>query len=721
MLEGVNKKYIIIIILTACAAAIGISVSFIPDEVLFGIYGDRMQSMPLHIFCTFAYTFRYIGAFLVLGVLSILLSLRVSSLWFYGFECSLMHGAVLSQVMIIIYIYVRSLVNSLLPIVIPITTIDIVLIIAVLGYSEWRRYGFRRMQDMLMRQRTVYAALFFFLFIMIAVFSFLDLPRISVMSSDPNQHAFWAKQLSRFMTLPYFSQFHWGEIGFGYPAGFAVLNYTWHMLTGIDVRAIVTLQPMIQTMIMILIAFEVVYNVLSKNADVRSVPQLFFFMLIICAVYVGVVPNGYLFSHLNHPGTARISALAFVGLITSFVFSSIVIKDVRQFYVSLAAACAVAALLFLLNPALLFLPVFLLSLTALAWIIMTRSWRYAPWLLVPAAVPLYAVLDEYVLAQFLKSSFAPASGRPDIAGSALTHTPSLQELIRQMSVLRISVFFPFLKEPNAWIVIGVLLAALSIAIFVHRRESFSKAMIGILVIAGVIVFCAGLVMALLCFVPGLVNASYLIIPYTVFSFHQYIYVLIWFAVIALVGISFRYFRTAGGFIPLTIIAVLLVLVISPGRQFTVYPRVYTHGGIGETARDDLAVIRHIERIYAGYRAQKRNALAWKETPKTLILNDMRIAGSEEWLFPAGAGWIVPFYDVFPTAFFFSQGSRSYSYENYEKHVVKRFDIAWLRSNNIKYAFIPSDAACVKIAAGALSRIKERAVYASGRSCFAELW
>jgi hypothetical protein len=105
---------------------------------------------------------------------------------------------------------------------------------------------------------------------------------------------------------------------------------------------------------------------------------------------------------------------------------------------------------------------------------------------------------------------------------------------------------------------------------------------------------------------------------------------------------------------------------------------------------DFQVIKEIENIYKKYKDQNRE-LEFAGIPKILIPNAVRLLTGkpEYWLLPFGAAKIMPYYNVFPVAFYYYQGSKDYSFKNYKEKICESFDMEWLKARNIKYLFIPS--------------------------------
>ena len=722
------KRRSIIVILLGLSAAIAVCIvaGTLPDEILFGIYGDRLQFLPTHILIAFASTFRFLGAIVLLAFLGILMQFRISSIWFSGFRVSLIHGIASAQMLLILYVYARSLLNALIPFVIPITIADVILIIAVLAAFEYRENSFRRLREHVKSNVSAYSSLLFFLFITILLLSFYELPRLVMMSSDPNQHAFWAKQISRFHTLPYFGQFQWGDRNFAYPAGFAVLNYVWHMLSGVDVRNIVAMQPMVQAVIAVLLMFEMTgAHILMNDKSSMSKPRQFVRMFFIAVLFFFLLPHGY---HITHPyleGTARISALAFVGIVISFVYSILTRTYARGYFVSSIIACMTAALLFLFNPALVFIPVILVAGAMLYRVIAERAWGHIPRSLLALLCFLIVFADPNMIGRYISHDHSsPSLGHAEAVLSVHTSNLAGQFIASAISFFssqRISLFFNVYKEWQAIAFLSLLSAMFIFVLIRYRKSAALRSILMLYAIAAAVVASVSVVAIGIASVIDPRGESFLLFPYTVFSAQQYGYVLVWAAVAWLCSFAFERFRIAGLLVFIGCWIAVGIVIASPGRQFSVYPRAFVQGGIGTVTMDDLAVIRAIEKEYGRYRSSVGKKITFKDTPKIIVPNEMRQVGREQWLFPVGGAWIIPFYDVFPVAFFFFQGSREYSFNNYARAVAANYDLAWLKKNNIKYMFMQSDSSAAHVLKNDNGVLSRHVIFASGKSRFIELW
>lgn len=109
-------------------------------------------------------------------------------------------------------------------------------------------------------------------------------------------------------------------------------------------------------------------------------------------------------------------------------------------------------------------------------------------------------------------------------------------------------------------------------------------------------------------------------------------------------------------------------------------------------------------------------------PKILISTQpIAIAETnEKWLFPSGAGMVLPLYNVFPVVFFYGLCDQECSYDNYLTHVANKFDEEWLRNKNIQYLFVP---ACGGGRIAGLNRllVRKKVVAKSGNAMLIKLF
>jgi hypothetical protein len=153
-------------------------------------------------------------------------------------EFKVVTSSAVGMLVLVVYIYLRSLFNHAVQDW-PITQWEIVLLMGitvVVGFWGHTPKALVTRSSDNIYALTVGLTIIFALCVIIAA---REMPREVMLSSDPDQHAFFAKQIERFGAIPY-HQRDWGSQGFNYPAATGVVVFLWHLLTGIDVRSLLT-------------------------------------------------------------------------------------------------------------------------------------------------------------------------------------------------------------------------------------------------------------------------------------------------------------------------------------------------------------------------------------------------------------------------------------------------------------------------------------------------
>ena len=105
----------------------------------------------------------------------------------------------------------------------------------------------------------------------------------------------------------------------------------------------------------------------------------------------------------------------------------------------------------------------------------------------------------------------------------------------------------------------------------------------------------------------------------------------------------------------------------------------------DQVEDDIKVFKFIEAMKKDFDLKNKDYAY----PKILLPNIYDDRKKEIWIFPMGSIKIMPYYDVFPLAFFGSHIDWDYLPQNYFKYVCSDFNLGWLKERNIKYLFLPS--------------------------------
>lgn len=634
------------------------------------------------------------AASLFLFAVGFLVARLAPGLWFAALPSATAHHVFVGQMVFISWVYVRSIVNHLIGAVVPIGWLDWLAMVVLTAGLVHLREGLGTACRAFRNDWRTHAVTLACIGLLLVVISYKELPRLVMLSSDPDQHAFFAVQLQRFGTIPYFSQFYWGTTDFRYPAGFAVLNFVWAGLSGAGVRDVVTVQGLIQVQLAILALFEAVAprDSLRPRRHVRTGAA---FVLLLFTFY-RLLPFGYQESIFHLEGAGRTGGIGFAALSLSFALtSSRRIGDVA--FVNGAgvatnamfAGCALAVAA-LLNPASAAYPALLFVSGATILLVQRFSpARVARALL--AAPPLALVfLDPYYLQRLLYPSALQSA---TLARAAAPTRPFVQAwgsavhsgLVHPVKMLADTFRTDLLTDGMMGFLLLLLVAAIVGLVLLRairlRDAVVLAAFAGFLALARFMLF--PLTTAL-----GQGGQDLYLLPRYVESNRQQFVILWLYATLALVflGGALRFSaRALGG----SIVCVVLALILTENALVPTTHRAGYPGNLGTVTADDLDVITAIEEQFGHYR-REHGTLTFEQTPKILVLNAPAIVNGEKWLFPYGASRVLPLYDVYPVAFFYFQGNKEYTFDNYVAHVCTQFDAEWIAKQGIRYLFIPAD-------------------------------
>lgn len=621
---------------------------------------------------------------------------------------SLIWGMLSGQVVLSFWIYLRSGVSnfSKMPeLAIAFDTFLIVLIAII--------YWHRSLVDKL--QFKISAFKFYELLIMLSICLLAaqrELPRTTVMSSDPDLHVFWASQLSNSHIIP--NQFGLsGPESMKYPAGFAVLNYIWSSLSLLDLIQIVSIQSLLQSQFAVLLlssSCAILFN-LNQNRPLLSLALNFFAL----AIFYFALPYGYQHNFYHLEGTARTSCLFYLSALCLLPFYFFT-KSQDNKVPSLFLLSVIVMLLIGINPinALYGFPCFIiLSLFIL------RLSRRQPIVLICLLIPLILVCDPYFLSANKKNSSLDVE-KTTLSASILNGLENAMSKPIEHIQRAYGGYFSVDFYPANLVQDGVLIAVL---IYFFFRSKFTDRRI--VEIGVVLVAISNLAVMGFIILPGLsplsTNAQYrLIFPYSLHLSQQI--TLVWILFI-LCLISHAIFKRWGFQLFLVLCVPSLLLLRNYRDNFAsirLQPRYSVSSALGSATSDDQVVIRQIEAFSDDIK--KRYPYLNADTiPKILIPNLYHDTGWEQWLYPHGATRVLPIKDTLPLAFYYNQGWEDFNYNNYLDKVCRHFDLAWLSKKNIRYIFLPDDRGpvCVKN----LSRIlkSENIIFKSGNSIFAKLF
>jgi len=560
----------------------------------------------------------------------------------------------------------------------------------------------------------------------------MELPREIMLSSDPDLHAFWASQISRIGEVPW-NQGLWGPDRFFYPAGFAVLNYTWSVFSGLSIPEIVTAQPLIQTQFCLAL---LAWTACLQTSDRARSPQMHVILFILLlVVYYAFLPFGYQHSHLHLEGTGRLSAslLTATCFSTALIFSrgvvtrEVSVGDTLRYVLFVGS---ILALIALLNPGTVIIP----SCFFAASILLYLFWGLNRGVVKRAGV-LIGVVPPFLQLLLGDPYYFDMLGLPDHTGGESNRTASLLSTLVSSGM---TSFRSLLSDPkdalSSFVTLDLLSPqatwqtfwavgftyAITSAWSRFRKDTFDP--LDWLLIT--IITFWWLTYSLL-FLPIAISLSGpppagLLYPYLVQSLQQNMFILLMFLIAVILR---RVWTHAGWWVSCVLVFALLKPMLSlsaSSNLVTVKPRYAYSGSMGDLTADDQSVIRYIEDFSRNILAKYPNA-NFRDVPKILIPNQALQIGQERWLFSFGGARVLPFKDSLPIAFYYSQGNSSqFGWDAYKKNVCKGLNRVWMSEKNIRFVFIPSQIAgsCAAVLRNSIRR--QDVLFQSGDAMFAKI-
>lgn len=589
---------------------------------------------------------------------------------------------VLGQAVAMAYIYFRSAFNHWF-FEIEITRLEVWFWVFLAAYILIEQVGFPSLSGRWQRSK------FGPFLIQLAVIAVLcvivadrELPRMVMLSSDPDSHAFFSRQIQRFGGIPY-DQHEWGSEAFNYPAGSGVLVYVWSLLGFMDVRNALSALPVLLTLLAALVIAE---RVLVQSFQMVSQVAVLLFVLALTAAGF-ILPLYEQYSHME--GTGRQLGIAFSALFLVLCFNSLSVAKTDERSNAIFIAVVVFALA-ALNPVNLILPYILIA-AAVIYILMVE--RRIPFLvLAPLIGVALLLLDPFFTGMFGLSKVGDV--KLELTGGLLIKSPDMwlsdtlgiYQTQLQMLLRHFMALFQWQSSP----VFAVLILA-----FLGSGISLSSKRIPI----GRVFLLSVLFVLALMLLDGAATALandrrfYLLQPYLNFSLGQYKVLLLtfigaWIAAV-LVESKKSVWVIAGVCISLIGLTAVSIRAVQPIRHA---PRQAYCGSMGCYVQSDLDLLKQLENMLA------KGALAKDDegSPKILAPNVVGQFGAEKWLFPVASSRALPFYEVLPAAFYYYQADADYTTDAYMQHVCNTFDRDWLKAKMIQYIFLPAErsAACV---------------------------
>lgn len=612
------------------------------------------------------------------------------------------------QTTMVAYIYVRSILSTAVP-ALPLTRYELMVLAAGAGALLWRRRRALTSPDDGARQGWWLAKIGLLALVCVVVAD-RELPRLAMLSSDPDTHALFARQLERLGGV-YRSQGGWGPEGMNYPAGSAALVFGWASLSFLDVRNALSALPLLLAFVASLAVAEAISSRAAQSLRAAGLAMI---------AALGVTAAGLAFpvyqqfAHME--GTGRQLSIGMVALACLLCANHVLRADGATR--NPAAPAALLALLVFglttLNP---------VNLLAVAVIVIAAAmvhgaWRIRSlWLLaaLPAGMALLA-LDPYYLALFrgqspeaklvLTSNLAPVEWRDLGPAWASSLTSGWTE--------RILVLARLVPSHTTLTFALPMLALLAVLAAYARGGTRTPAQwASVAVLAGI----GALLGAALLAPFGADNRLYLLPHYFPLALAQYKVM----ALVALVCLAVAHAARTGRVwfaAPLTVACVIGIVALSirPSQPMHLAPRHAYCGSMGCVAQSDVEVVHAMEEMVRSGAIAPVNGVL----PRVLIPNSEVQAGAETWVFPHGGARYLALADALPVAFFYYHGDPDYTTRNYLAFVCSGLDRDWLARQNIRYVFLPAEQ--VPGCAGAFATLTQtdRVVVRSGNSSLVEL-
>jgi hypothetical protein len=610
----------------------------------------------------------------------------------------LFHRIAMGQIGFIIYFYIRSFASFLwlkrTGQLVPVYVLEPMLVALLVLYVPLvRSTRFRVIIRHIRSKLPVRYCGPSILLLLSAILVLRELPREVPMSTDSAQYTFWTKQVTLFGMVPY-SQFAWGELHFDYPAGFAVLNHLWSAISGINAAGMIAIQTVLQSQLAWLLLAELAIRFFRFSPFTgRSPAYLQIFGVGLLAYYL-ILPVGYEKANYMNLGAGKSSSLLILALLLSLLERFAQQAERFGYWVLVVGIIAV---LFLINPSLVLLPAILIMATVILYLARKdfKTWIYVPGRAL-AAAPLFSIvfLDPTYFQQFILGIMPHL---PPYNSPAAASAPVMASVSQRFADYFTYRFFPDLwhlvpfdlLKPEVLLVMGFLLYSAGRKfredIFLSRRFRWVSNNLLTLLLSAL-----SLTIVLRLWLPAS-NAAGLLVHYLHRNAGQFLQ-LVCMMLIAAILIAAPWVKTLRlRTLTLALLVGLPLSILIPDRLYDTDLRRLFRNSV---PADDLVIFSHAKHLYQNEQANygKSPDLSAK-TPRILILNQATQINNENWLFPIGAGNILPLQrGILPCVFYYFQGSADYSYESYLAHVALKLDRNWLAERGIVYVYVPSEMA-----------------------------
>lgn len=603
-------------------------------------------------------------AFAIVGEAALALVQADGAMDYWGLPAKVLFG----QAALILFWYIRSSIG-MFGWTVPVTGYELVALIlasVLLLIRKGRVYGVIRGGRTSPAGGLCQLAI---LALLCVVVSGRELPRLVMLSSDPDVHGHFALQIMRMGAVPW-SQQSWGPEDFNYPAGTGALLASWSSLSLLDVRNVAATIPFLQYAIGMFAVVDAVGR--RWGSSTRLLLWLLGVLLLISGYWL---PLRAEFSHGE--GYGRIAAFPFVCLLYAMIDASF--NKNSSIRLSLCMATAVFTLA-VLNP--------LNLIQAGAIVAFGSFWHLTSGglknsLLAAASLlvlPLL-ILDPYyfdlAFGQSATPGFTLGQQLGDVDRKLALSNALLEITSRPLDYILKSLELVVGADPVQSM---LLLSALLVGWSCTRKQP--RDTLRMMACAAIFFLMA---VPLYAFSEQLTSdrGLYLLHSYSAMGLSQ-IKLLIGAALsIYLAGFLLNQSRFAAAMLVSVAVAVCSAAVFRDHGAYLSASKKDLCGGLECPSADDLNAVQDFVVYRKGHHdSDSRDA-------KVLVPNTIVSMGIETWLFPAGMARVAAYMDVGPMAFYYYQGSASYTTDAYNRHVCTRFDREWLLRSGIRYVLLPA--------------------------------
>ena len=663
------------------------------------ISGDPFELLKNLQWFTFFATFQLLLALVYLFVVGFLITgFMPGNLWFNNpNKFYPIHCIAVSTFVLMIYVYLRSIINYLFDFIVPITAIDFLLILLSLYLLTYKKKANYSLRSNFKDNKYRYLLFLFYAFVLLFIVVLRDIPRISLLSSDPSIHAFISGQIINFGTVFYNHQLYWGDTGFNYPTGLHVTNFIWATLSGLNTIDITSVQVLIQYVLAVLLLMEVLIN--NVKIDFKNITNYVVIFIMLVFVLFRFMPYSYAPGHYHLEGTGRMASLFWFAILFGKIFSFFSDKknQIYDFGFEITTMGAVVFVLFAFNPINVIFPMILLPICFAAAAVkknMRFNIKHAL-VCVPLIIIVFCIepvifnkifnvapVNEISNHKFTVVVLLQEYGQALIA--TVTHLNCKNIFISIFGVAFASIFGINNGFHSASIYLMVLVFAALCAIALKNK----KLNIFLIVFPFAIYLIRYLVLIFGYIVEKhqLVSRYYLVNGYFDYTFIQMVH--IWFLLVLIALLMSVVKQKWLYFFILLIVAsnIIFPYNLPPFDYRKNYPGVTVSAG-------DMRVISYIIDRFREY--SKNKTLTSCNVDKILLpaVYLENYNGKENWLFLCDADNYLALSKSYPVAFYYScndevfTGSKKNNFYTYKEKIKDNFDFEWIKANNIKYLFI----------------------------------